>query len=69
VTFIKNFTSPPMVYHREAGTTALFESAKPSVLKSIKQSRPTMELRCVIGRDLFHRGPARIEAGDVIEFG
>jgi hypothetical protein len=29
---------------------------------------PTPELCCVIDRDLFHRAPGRIEAGDVIEF-
>jgi hypothetical protein len=29
---------------------------------------PTPKLRCVIDRDLFHRAPGRIEAGDVIEF-
>jgi hypothetical protein len=30
---------------------------------------PTPKLRCVIDRDLFHRAPGRIPAGDVIEFG
>jgi hypothetical protein len=30
---------------------------------------PTPKLRCVIDRDLFHRAPSRIEAGDIIEFG
>jgi hypothetical protein len=30
---------------------------------------PTSKLRCVIDRDLFHRAPGRIPAGDVIEFG
>ncbi len=30
---------------------------------------PTMKLRAVIDRDLFHRAPGRIAAGDVIEFG
>jgi hypothetical protein len=30
---------------------------------------PTPKLRSVIDRDLFHRAPGRIEAGDVIEFG
>jgi hypothetical protein len=30
---------------------------------------PTPKLRCVIDRDLFHRAPGRIQAGDVIEFG
>jgi hypothetical protein len=30
---------------------------------------PTPRLRCVIDRDLFHRSPGRIPAGDVIEFG
>jgi hypothetical protein len=30
---------------------------------------PTSKLRCVIDRDLFHRAPGRILAGDVIEFG
>jgi hypothetical protein len=29
---------------------------------------PTAKLRCVIDRDLFHRAPGRIPAGDVIEF-
>ena len=29
---------------------------------------PTPKLRTVIDRDLFHRAPGRIEAGDVIEF-
>jgi hypothetical protein len=29
---------------------------------------PTPKLRCVIDRDLFHRPPGRIEAGDTIEF-
>jgi hypothetical protein len=29
---------------------------------------PTPKLRSVIDRDLFHRAPRRIEAGDVIEF-
>jgi len=29
---------------------------------------PTPKLRSVIDRDLFHRTPSRIEAGDVIEF-
>lgn len=29
---------------------------------------PTPKLRNVIDRDLFHRAPGRIEAGDVIEF-
>ena len=29
---------------------------------------PTSKLRCVIDRDLFHRAPGRIPAGDVIEF-
>ena len=29
---------------------------------------PTPKLRSVIDRDLFHRAPGRIEAGDVIEF-
>jgi hypothetical protein len=32
-------------------------------------SLPTSKLRCVIDRDLFHRAPGRIPAGDVIEFG
>ena len=32
-------------------------------------SLPRPKLRCVIDRDLFHRAPSRIEAGDVIEFG
>jgi hypothetical protein len=31
-------------------------------------SLPTLKLRAVIDRDLFHRAPGRIEAGDVIEF-
>jgi hypothetical protein len=30
---------------------------------------PTSRLRAVIDRDLFHRAPGRIPAGDVIEFG
>jgi len=30
---------------------------------------PTPKLRSVIDRDLFHRAPGRIEAGDVVEFG
>ena len=30
---------------------------------------PTPKLRAVIDRDLFHRAPGRIPAGDVIEFG
>jgi hypothetical protein len=30
---------------------------------------PTAKLRTVIDRDLFHRAPGRISAGDVIEFG
>jgi hypothetical protein len=30
---------------------------------------PTPKLRSVIDRDLFHRAPRRIEAGDIIEFG
>jgi hypothetical protein len=30
---------------------------------------PTAKLRAVIDRDLFHRVPGRIPAGDVIEFG
>ena len=29
---------------------------------------PTPKLRAVIDRDLFHRAPGRIAAGDVIEF-
>ena len=29
---------------------------------------PTAKLRAVIDRDLFHRAPGRIPAGDVIEF-
>jgi hypothetical protein len=29
---------------------------------------PTPKLRAVIDRDLFHRAPGRIPAGDVIEF-
>jgi hypothetical protein len=29
---------------------------------------PTSKLRCIIDRDLFHRAPGRIQAGDVIEF-
>jgi hypothetical protein len=32
------------------------------------QTLPTAKLRCVIDRDLFHRSPGRIAAGDVIEF-
>jgi hypothetical protein len=32
------------------------------------ESLPTPKLRTVIDRDLFHRAPGRIEAGDVIEF-
>jgi hypothetical protein len=32
------------------------------------QKLPTPKLRCVIDRDLFHRTPGRIPAGDVIEF-
>jgi len=31
-------------------------------------SLPTAKLRAVIDRDLFHRAPGRIPAGDVIEF-
>jgi hypothetical protein len=30
---------------------------------------PTMKLRAVIDRDLFHRAPGRVPAGDMIEFG
>jgi hypothetical protein len=30
---------------------------------------PTPRLRATIDRDLFHRAPGRIPAGDVIEFG
>ena len=30
---------------------------------------PTTKLRAVIGRDLFHRPPGRIPAGDIVEFG
>jgi len=30
---------------------------------------PDAKLRTVIDRDLFHRAPGRIPAGDVIEFG
>jgi len=30
---------------------------------------PTVKLRAVIDRDLFHRAPGRVPAGDVIEFG
>ena len=30
---------------------------------------PTAKLRAIIDRDLFHRSPGRIPAGDVIEFG
>jgi hypothetical protein len=33
------------------------------------QSLPTPKIRAVIDRDLFHRIPGRIEAGDIIEFG
>jgi len=29
---------------------------------------PTPKLRAVIDRELFHRAPGRIEAGDLIEF-
>ncbi len=29
---------------------------------------PTPRLRAVIDRDLFHRAPGRIPAGDIIEF-
>ena len=29
---------------------------------------PTPKLRAVIDRDLFHRAPGRIPAGDLIEF-
>jgi hypothetical protein len=29
---------------------------------------PTLKLRAVIDRDLFHRAPGRVAAGDVIEF-
>jgi hypothetical protein len=32
-------------------------------------SLPTPKLRTVIDRNLFHRAPGRIPAGDVIEFG
>jgi hypothetical protein len=31
-------------------------------------SLPTAKLRTVVNRDLFHRAPGRIRAGDVIEF-
>jgi hypothetical protein len=30
---------------------------------------PTTKLRAVIDRDLFHRPPGRIPAGDIVEFG
>ncbi len=74
------------------GTIILeFDSARPSIVKSIKQrdllntwlrlyaraqELPSLGLDtlpeprpcCVIDRDLFHRAPGRIEAGDVIEF-
>ena len=30
---------------------------------------PTAKLRAIIDRDLFHRSPGRIPAGDVVEFG
>jgi hypothetical protein len=30
---------------------------------------PTLKLRAVIDRDLFHRAPGRIPSGDLIEFG
>ena len=33
------------------------------------ETLPTTSLRTVIDRDLFHRAPGRISAGDVIEFG
>lgn len=33
------------------------------------EALPTPKLRSVIDRELFHRAPGRIEAGDVIEFG
>ena len=33
------------------------------------QTLPVAKLRAVIDRDLFHRAPGRIPAGDVIEFG
>jgi hypothetical protein len=29
---------------------------------------PTSKLRAVIDRDLFHRAPGRIAAGDIVEF-
>jgi hypothetical protein len=29
---------------------------------------PTAKLRTIIDRDLFHRPPGRIPAGDIIEF-
>jgi hypothetical protein len=31
-------------------------------------SLPTLKLRAIIDRDLFHRAPGRVPAGDVIEF-
>jgi hypothetical protein len=32
------------------------------------EALPTSRLRAVIDRDLFHRAPGRIAAGDIIEF-
>jgi len=38
-------------------------------LMRVNDAVPISKLRAVIDRDLFHRAPGRIPAGDVIEFG
>jgi hypothetical protein len=38
-------------------------------LMSGNDALPPTKLRATIDRDLFHRAPGRIPAGDVIEFG
>jgi hypothetical protein len=54
--------------HQERIAAVAFESANPTIVKSIKQRDLLNTWLRLYARDLFHRAPGRIPAGDVIEF-
>jgi len=65
------FSSADNVTHMIASLKTISEDGGFEIRNLMRgnDTLPTTRLRAVIDRDLFHRAPGRIPAGDVIEFG
>jgi len=65
------FSEGPEVTHVIASLKTISEDGGFEIRNLMRGNHalPTVKLRALIDRDLFHRAPGRIPAGDVIEFG